>query len=451
MNACSLSNSRVVVVGMARTGFAVAEFLLNQGANVICTDVLPAGKLDKPVEALTSKGAILELGGHKDETFLQADLIVVSPGVPLDIEPLRKAVAKGVPVTGELEFAARYINVPLIAVTGTNGKSTTTALIGEIFRAAGRKVFVGGNIGNPLINLVNSQETVELAVVEVSSFQLENAVLFHPQIAIHLNLTPDHLDRHQDFKAYSDAKARIFACQGPEDVAILNADDDNIAAIKTKARRLMFSRKMRVKDGAFVEGEEIVLVRQDRVIASLPIKTLSLTGGHNQENIMASLLAAQASGIETKTAFNAVAAFKGLPHRIELVGDYSGVRYFNDSKATNVGAVIKSLDAFDEPVILIAGGRDKDSDFTLLRPAVSQKVRLLILIGEAREKIAKALAGTAEAVLVEDMAEAVALAREKARPGETVLLAPACASFDMFQDYADRGRVFTDLVQSRSA
>ena len=451
MNTSSLSDQRVVVVGLARTGLALAEFLLNQGAKVIGTDIMSAGALDKQVQELAERGVVLELGGHRDETFLEADLIVVSPGVPADIEPLKKAAARGVPITGELEFAARFVTVPLIAVTGTNGKSTTTSLIGEILRAAGRKVFVGGNIGNPLINLAKSREKIELAVVEVSSFQLEGAISFHPQIAIHLNLSPDHLDRHKGFKAYAEAKARIFACQEPEDTAILNADDNHVAGIKTRAGRLLFSRKKRVEDGAYIEGDEIVLVQNNRLIDAVSTRKFYLTGGHNQENIMATLLATRALGIRNEIAFKTVAAFKGLPHRIEFIGRYNGVRYYNDSKATNVGAVIKSLDAFSEPVLLIAGGRDKDSDFTLLRPAVSQKVKLLILMGEAREKMAKALAGTAETVLVKDMAEAVAVARKEARPGQVVLLAPACASFDMFRDYTHRGRVFTELVQGGGA
>ncbi|MBW2323278.1 MAG: UDP-N-acetylmuramoyl-L-alanine--D-glutamate ligase [Deltaproteobacteria bacterium] len=441
---------RVVVVGLARTGLAVAEFLLNHGAEVVCTDVLPAEKLDNQIEELAKKGAILELGGHRNETFTKADLIVVSPGVPPAITPLQKAMVKGVPVIGELEYAARYVTVPLIAVTGTNGKSTTTTLIGEILKAAGRKTFVGGNLGNPLINLVNSEEAVDLAVVEVSSFQLESVESFHPQIAIHLNLTPDHLDRYDDFNAYAEAKARIFSRQGPDDTAVLNTDDGNVAEIKTQARRLMFSRKKKIEDGAFIEDGKVFLAQQGRTIGVLALEETRLKGSHNQENIMAALLAAWAAGIDMETAFKAAADFKGLPHRIEFAGEYKHVRYYNDSKATNVGAVIKSLESFEEPVILIAGGRDKDGDFNLLRPAVEGKVKLLILMGEAREKMAKALEGAVETVLVKNMAEAVALAGRKAGPGEAVLLAPACASFDMFKDYTHRGRVFTQLVQSRS-
>ncbi|MBW1709180.1 MAG: UDP-N-acetylmuramoyl-L-alanine--D-glutamate ligase [Deltaproteobacteria bacterium] len=441
---------RVVVVGLARTGLAVAEFLLNHGAEVVCTDVLPAEKLDNQIEELAKKGAILELGGHRNETFTKADLIVVSPGVPPAITPLQKAMVKGVPVIGELEYAARYVTVPLIAVTGTNGKSTTTTLIGEILKAAGRKTFVGGNLGNPLINLVNSEEAVDLAVVEVSSFQLESVESFHPQIAIHLNLTPDHLDRYDDFNAYAEAKARIFSRQGPDDTAVLNTDDGNVAEIKTQARRLMFSRKKKIEDGAFIEDGKVFLAQQGRTIGVLALEETRLKGSHNQENIMAALLAAWAAGIDMETAFKAAADFKGLPHRIEFAGEYKHVRYYNDSKATNVGAVIKSLESFEEPVILIAGGRDKDGDFNLLRPAVEGKVKLLILMGEAREKMAKALEGAVETVLVKNMAEAVALAGRKAGPGEAVLLAPACASFDMFKDYTHRGRVFTQLVQSGS-
>ncbi|MBW2085211.1 MAG: UDP-N-acetylmuramoyl-L-alanine--D-glutamate ligase, partial [Deltaproteobacteria bacterium] len=344
--ASDLAGRRVVVVGLARTGLAVAEFLLSQGSEVVATDILPAERLDEQIKTLATRGAVLELGGHQNETFLEADLIVVSPGVPPTIQPLQMALAKGVPVIGELEFASFYVTAPLIAVTGTNGKSTTTALIGEILQAAGRRVFVGGNIGNPLMNAVNSREKFDLAVVEVSSFQLEGVESFHPKVALHLNLTPDHLDRHVHFSAYAEAKARLFSRQTTDDTAILNADDDQVAAIRTRARRLMFSRRHELGNGAFIKEGKIVLAQGGRPLGELPLEELSLTGSHNHENVMAALLAAWALGIETETTLEAAARFQGLPHRVEFIGRYGGVRYYNDSKATNVGAVIRSVEGF---------------------------------------------------------------------------------------------------------
>lgn len=446
-----LSDRRVLVVGLARSGLAAVEFLLGQGARVTATDRLPEEKLDPHLGTLAARGATLAVGGHQERDFLEADLIVVSPGVPANMPLLEKAVAAGVPVVGEMELASWFVEVPMVAVTGTNGKTTTTRLIGELLKAAEKRAFVGGNIGNPLVGLLLSGKRVDAAAVEVSSFQLETARTFHPQVAVHLNLTPDHLDRHGDLAAYGAVKARIFACQEPADTAVLNADDPAVAGLETRGRRLMFSRLGPVENGAFIDRDRIRVRVGGRELAELELSRLLLAGRHNQENVMAALLAVLGLSLPLGEAvLEAAARFKGLPHRLEFVGRFGGVRYFDDSKATNVGAVIQALEAFENKVVLIAGGLDKGVDFESLRPAVAGRVKKLILIGQAREKMARTLGDLTETVMAADMAEAVSLARQASRPGDVVLLAPACASFDMFDDYAHRGRVFTDLVQGRT-
>ncbi|MFH1138920.1 MAG: UDP-N-acetylmuramoyl-L-alanine--D-glutamate ligase [Pseudomonadota bacterium] len=446
-----LSGMKVVVVGLAKTGQAAVEFLVRRGARVIGTDLRPWEDLPAQVKALTEQGAILEVGGHKIETFTQADLIVVSPGVPPTIEPLQRARDRGTPITGELELASRFVDIPLVAVTGSNGKTTTTSLIGEIFRAAGRKVFVGGNIGAPLIGFVSSGEPADVAVVEVSSFQLETTETFCPDTALLLNATPDHLDRHAGFEEYLRLKARVFERQGPEHTAILNADDPAVMGLEVKARRLLFSRKTKPCRGACVENGRLMLLDDGRELGGLPVRDLTLVGAHNQENVMAAGLAALTLGVSPEIVLGTAARFKGLPHRVELVGSWRGVSYYDDSKGTNVGAVIKSLEGFDAPVILIAGGKDKAGDFAPLGPIAREKVKLLILLGEAREKMAAALSRHAETVLAATMEDALVLARDRAVAGDVVLLSPACASFDMFEDYAHRGRVFARWAEKVNA
>ncbi len=447
---CGLDGRRVVVVGLARTGQAVADFLLDHGAKVVGTDTMLPENAGQKIKTLAEKGMSLELGGHMEDTFLDAEMIVVSPGVPLTIPPLKKALAQGVEIIGELELAAGFITAPMAAVTGTNGKSTVTTLIGEILKASGKEVFVGGNIGNPLVNLIKDRKTVDLAVVEVSSFQLETVRDFHPKVAVLLNITPDHLDRHAGFKAYVEAKARMFAKQVPEDTAVLNADDKLTDSIQTHAKKLKFSRMNRVRDGAFIQRDKMLIVRENREVREWPLEEITLVGTHNQENIMAAILAGWALGVELDQAFKTAAAFKGLPHRLQFVGQIKGASYFNDSKGTNPGAVVKSLESFTKPVLLIAGGRDKATDFSVLKDAVREKVKLAILLGEAKEKIALAIEDESEIVQVENISEAVRLAVERAEPGEVVLLSPACASFDQFRDYIHRGEVFTELVQRKA-
>ena len=442
-----LSGCKVTVTGLGRTGRAAAEFLAGRGARVTVSDSRPEKDVSEAAGALAKLGIDLELGGHKVRTFTGADLIVVSPGVPPYIEPLAKARAKGVPITGEIELAARFVSAPIAAVTGTNGKTTTTSLLGEMAEAAGLKVFVGGNIGRPLIEFVSSGQETDLVVIEVSSFQLETAEWLHPRVGVLLNVTADHLDRYPDFEGYAQAKARLFARQGDEDVAVMNGDDPVVERLRVPSRRLSFSRGRPQVNGAYLNGGQIVLMDRGRRVGSLNPNRLKITGAHNQENVMAALTAALGLGLDIKSCLAAAAAFKGLPHRVELVGRYKGVAYYDDSKGTNVGAVIKSLESFLCPVVLIAGGRDKAGDFRPLRGPVRERVRTLILLGEARESMAAVLDGQTETLMASDMAEAVEMARRAAKPGDVVLLSPACASFDMFDDYKHRGRVFKDLVR----
>ncbi|MEW5724733.1 MAG: UDP-N-acetylmuramoyl-L-alanine--D-glutamate ligase [Thermodesulfobacteriota bacterium] len=442
-----LAGRKVLVVGLGRTGAAAARFLLDRGARVTGTDSRPVGELAETAETLSGLGVSLELGGHRSQTFTAADLIVLSPGVPPTIEPLVEARKKGVPVTGEIELASRYVTVPLAAVTGTNGKTTVTSLLGEILRAAGREVFVGGNIGNPLIEWVRTGGRAEAVVLEVSSFQLETAETLRPHVGVLMNVTPDHMDRYPSFADYLAAKAALLSRQGPEDFAVLNHDDELTRTVRTQARRLYFSRRSVPTDGAFLRDGRILVFRQGREAAGRSWSDFKLAGAHNQENVMAAVLGAAALGVDPDQALAAAAGFAGLPHRVELVGEFGGVRWYDDSKGTNVGAVIKSLEGFDAPVILIAGGRDKEGDFAPLAPLVRSKVKLVLLLGEARETIRRVLSGETETRLAADMAEAVSAARAAAEPGDVVLLSPACASFDMFRDYAHRGEVFARLAR----
>jgi UDP-N-acetylmuramoylalanine--D-glutamate ligase len=445
-----LSGMNVVVVGLGSTGEATVEFLVDKGARVVASDIRTRKDIPESALSLSDKGVSLELGGHEVRTFTSADLIVLSPGVPPDMPPLVKARKKGVAITGEIELASQFITAPIVAVTGTNGKTTTTSLAGEILAAAGLKVFVGGNIGRPLIRFAHSAEFADAVVIELSSFQLETVDTLHPKAAALLNVTPDHLDRYTDAAEYFKAKTKVFSRQTGDDFAIMNADDIVVDAKSVAGQRLEFSRIHPVRNGAYLDSGRIVLASSGRTIGEMPLDALSLVGAHNHENVMAAICLATAMGVDPQTAFTAASEFKGLPHRLEFVAEVDGVRYYDDSKGTNVGAVMKSLESFDQPIILIAGGREKDTDFSPLADPVYKRVKLLILLGEAREKLADALGGDAETLLVSDMAQAVKTARRHAEPGDVVLLSPACASFDMFQDYAHRGRVFTDLVRGKS-
>ncbi|MEW6682581.1 MAG: UDP-N-acetylmuramoyl-L-alanine--D-glutamate ligase [Nitrospirota bacterium] len=448
-----LKGKRVTVVGLARSGAAAAQLLLRERAAVSVTDSRPAAEL-APWTARFESGEIRWfLGAHPDEAFRDAELIVLSPGVPLTSPPLQAAQARGIPIWSELELASRFVSAPIVAITGSNGKSTTTALTGEMCQGAGRRTFVGGNIGVPLSEAVQPGSAWGEVVLEVSSFQLETVVTFRPAVAALLNVTPDHLDRYPNFEAYARAKGRIFERQRAEDAAVLNADDpvcrDPALTGKIAARRVLFSRLAEPPgDGVWVDGGNIVYRVGGRRGLVLALDRLRIAGVHNVENAMAAAAVALLRGIDAAVVGNVLAEFRGLEHRSEFVRELRGVTYINDSKGTNVGAAQKSLESFRRPVILIAGGVGKGADFSALRPLVARRVKKAVLIGEARPQLRQAFEGITTVAEADGLEEAVRIASESAVPGDVVLLSPACASFDLFRDFEERGRRFKALVNA---
>lgn len=443
-----LKDRNVLVVGLGRSGVAASRLLARNGASVTATDNKVFDALSAEAKELLPLGVNIEAGRHKPETFLSADLIILSPGVPADIAPIAKAKERGIKIISEIELAWHLLNAPVIAITGSNGKSTTTTLIGEILKAKGDKVFVGGNLGTPLTEYVLSGAGSDCVVAEVSSFQLETIEGFRPAIAVLLNISPDHLDRYRDIREYREAKFRIFENQGPGDFAVINGDEPWSVDIRKriKGEVISFSRKRRVERGLYTEDGWIVSTVDHCEGKVCKISEIGIRGVHNLENSMAATAAALLLGCSQETIAPALKKFSGLEHRLEFVREIGGVKYINDSKGTNVGAVIKSVEGFDEPLLLIAGGRDKGSDFLPLRPLIKEKVRRLILIGEAREKIGAAVGDLTTTVYSDSLEEAVRIAFREAVKGDVVLLSPACASFDMFKNFEERGRRFKEIV-----
>jgi UDP-N-acetylmuramoylalanine--D-glutamate ligase len=445
-----LKNKRVLVVGLGKSGLAAAHFLKTLGARVTVSDARPA-MLIAELSELLEQGFSVEAGSHGLLTFRRQDLIVVSPGVPMSTPELKQVRAMGAHIIGELELGAQYLKGEVIAVTGSNGKTTTTTLIGEILKAAGRPTLVGGNIGRPVTAMVEESTAESWSVLEVSSFQLETVETFKPRIALVLNITPDHLDRHGTFEVYAGLKARITEFQTAEDFLILNGEDKEtqLIAAKTKAQVYWFSGRRPIKQGAFVHGESILFVPREgaKPEAVMPVAEISLAGAHNVENVLAAVCAARLAGVESETIRAAVLAFKAVEHRLEFVREVGGVRYYNDSKATNVDATMKAVEAFAGGIHLILGGKDKGSDYRVLEPLLRERVKTVITIGSAAEKIERQLDGVVKIERAETLERAVAFAQAAAAAGDTVLLAPACASFDQFENYEQRGRVFKELVQ----
>ncbi|MFQ5848571.1 MAG: UDP-N-acetylmuramoyl-L-alanine--D-glutamate ligase [Candidatus Methylomirabilales bacterium] len=441
---------KVTVVGLARSGAAACRLLVRSGALVTGSDHRPADQIDTDLEDLKRSGVCLELGIHRPATFLSAELIVVSPGVDLNFPLLHKARIRGVRVWSEVELAFRATEAPFVAVTGTNGKSTTTTLVGLMVKQAGKKVVVAGNIGTALSDVVLGLSPAHWVVAEVSSFQLEAIDAFRPQVALLLNVTPDHLDRYADLSAYLDAKARIFENQGPDDVAVVNADDPfTLEAVgRGTARRILFSRRQPVQEGAYLRDGTFWLRLGDKEEAICHRETLKIQGAHNTENALAALAAAGPLGVPFHAMREVLDQFAGLEHRLEMAAEIAGVRYFNDSKGTNVGATVKSLESFPPgTVILIAGGLDKGADFRPLIPLVKERVKAAVLLGRAREKLQATLQGSCPIRGAASLEEAVHAAAALAVVGDVVLLSPACASFDMFRDFEERGRVFKAAVR----
>ena len=442
-----LDGKRVLVVGLARTGLVSALFSAAYGAKVTATDERPIPEVAEAAEKLRVAGVKLELGGFVPPTFLEQDLIVVSPGVPAKIEPLENARAKGIPVWSEIELAWRFLRGKLVAITGSNGKTTTTSLVAHILKTSNVPTLIGGNIGTPLLALVETSVDTSVTVAEISSFQLETIDSFRPEIGVLLNLTPDHLDRHITFEEYAGAKMRMFENQLEKDIALLNADDPEVTKrMPAKPKIFWFSRQKRVATGAFLRDDQIIFRHEGSEVELARLADIQLRGQHNVENVLASCAAAYLAGAVPAAIAAGVKSFRGVEHRLEFVAELSGVQYYNDSKATNVDAAVKAVEAFPGPLVVILGGRDKRSPYAPLREPLHARARLALLIGESAEKIA---ADLGDAVAFENagtLQQALHIAARHVQPGDTVLLAPACSSFDQFENYEHRGRVFKELV-----
>ncbi|MGC1483772.1 MAG: UDP-N-acetylmuramoyl-L-alanine--D-glutamate ligase [Candidatus Acidiferrum sp.] len=443
-----LRGKRVLAVGLARTGVATALFCAARGAQVTATDSRTENEVGDAIAKLRDAGVTLELGGHREKTFLDQDLIISSPGVPADEAHLQAARAKGITIWSEIELAYRFMKGRLIGITGSNGKTTTTSLVEHILKMARIQTILAGNIGTPLIGCVDAMQDGTWTVAELSSFQLELIDTFRPNIGVFLNLTPDHLDRHHTLEAYGAAKARLFENQIGEDIAIVNADDVATAPYAPSLPRVYwFSRKQRVARGAYVRDEEIVFRQNGSEEVLLKLEDVPLAGAHNLENVLAAAAATRLADAPAAAIRKGVRSFAGVEHRLEFVAEIGGVRYYNDSKATNVDATLKALNAFPGRILVILGGKDKGSDYTALQEPLREKAILALLIGAAAEKIEKQIAGSVALERAETLDRAVETASHAAQRGDVVLLAPACASFDQFQNYEQRGRVFKDLVR----
>ncbi len=440
-----LRGQKIVVVGLGRSGMAAAKLAVNQGAEVLISEKRSLEAIDgKEKTFVEDLGVFLEAGGHRPETFAWADLIVVSPGVPRQGKAFETAYRKGIPIIGELELAASFLRSPVVAITGTNGKTTVTALVADMLRFSGKRVFVGGNFGIPLSEYVSGSQLADLVVLEISSFQLETIRDFRPHIGVLLNITPDHLERYRSFEEYARVKFRLFENQRPDDVAIINGRDPETLRYlpELKARVFIYGPKGQV---AYLQ-EPLAILRLSGAEERYDLSLFRLLGRHNRENFLAAALAARLAGASPEAVAQAAKEFVGYPHRLEFITQVGGVYFVNDSKATNVDATAKALEGLEGPIVLIAGGRDKGGSYLPLADLIRHKVKALILMGESREKMAQELGMITETYQVESLEEAVEVAMSLAHPGDTVLLSPACASFDQFASYKERGRAFRSLV-----
>jgi len=443
-----VKDKRILVVGLGKSGAAAALFLEARGARVTVSDSKPQTQLGGLIPQLLDKGIAVETGVHGERTFRDQDLIVVSPGVPVEAPSLTQARQLGIKIIGEVELASRYLQGNIIAISGSNGKTTATTLAGEILAHSGKKVLVGGNIGTPVIELVEQSSPDGWSVLEISSFQLETIETFHPKIAVILNITPDHLDRHRTFENYVAAKARIFENQTAQDHAVLNADDAACVALAKgiKPPVTWFSRKKEVGDGAFVRGGNIISKSSAGETNVLSLADIPLKGSHNVENVLAAVSVGMLAGCAPERIREAVGQFKAVEHRLEFVSRINGVDYYNDSKATNVDATMKALESFPANVHIILGGKDKGSDYSVLNDLLRQRAKRVYTIGAAARKIEEQIAGAAPIEHCETLAKAVKFASTRAVAGDVVVLAPACASFDQFENYEHRGRTFKEAV-----
>ena len=444
------NSKKILVVGFGKSGLSTARCLRGHGAEVTIGDIKQESELDREIlREVRDSGIKLEIGEHRIETFLGSDMIIVSPGVPLDIKPLVAARDFGIPVSGELEIASRLFDTPILAVTGTNGKTTTVTLIEEIIKRAGRNLFAGGNIGTPLMDYASGDMNADYVLAEVSSFQLDTSERFSPLVSLILNITPDHLDRYESFDAYARSKYSITKNQEEDQYAVLNNDDPLLRAFIPESRVKVLRYGIEKANGrdAYIEGNKLVACISGKTEQLFDINGFLLPGIHNLGNLMGAVLVALCAGIEEKYIQEVILDFKGLPHRLEYAANIAGVDFYDDSKATNVDAAVKALEVFDRPVILIAGGIHKGGDYDPLVNAAKSRVKKGVFIGEARFMLGDAFNNIIPYELAEDMEDAVKKAFSVADKNDVILLAPACSSFDMFTDYVHRGRVFKEKVE----
>jgi UDP-N-acetylmuramoylalanine--D-glutamate ligase len=454
----NLANKKILVVGLGTTGVAVARFLSRARAAVTVTDSADSETLGGQLELISEFGITAEIGRHRIASFTKADLIVISPGVPHTIEPVVKAYQGGVPVIGEIELASWFIEKPIVAVTGTNGKTTTTELIGAMLQNSGRNVFVGGNIGKPLIDYVDQKKPADVIVAEISSFQLDTIKSFRPRVGVLLNISADHLDRYPHMQTYIQSKSRIFENQQSDDIAVLNGSDKRVRSLAAaiSCKKLIYPALLENEAGAIIENDRIVLKLEgtdgldhlNSTIFNIKSSSAGIWGLHNKENACAAALAALAAGATPDGIQDALDNFQGSAHRLEYVATIDKVAYYNDSKATNVDAVVRALQCFSQPVVLIMGGRDKGSDFCALTAAIKKHVKTLIVMGEAARQIEAALGQSVSYKPASSMKDAVTKAYRTAQPADVVLLSPGCASFDMYDNYARRGDDFRQVVHT---
>ena len=444
------SKKRILVVGMGVSGLSTARMLIKEGAYVTINDNKRQEDINREyLKQALDMGATLETGGHREQTFTSSDLIIVSPGVPLDIQPLNAARKEEIEIIGEMELASRMIRIPIAAITGTNGKTTAVKLLGAMAESSGSKVFVGGNIGTPLIDFAAGNQDADYIVAEVSSFQLDSMELFCPEVSLLLNISPDHLDRYPDYGAYIQSKFSISRNQGPGHYAVLNDDDEKIAGYRPDGGVSILRYGMDRKDyrQAFMKGKSLIASLPGKEAIEYSTDRFSLPGRHNIENLMGTVLAGLALGLEPKSIQSAIDNFRGLPHRMEMVGSIGGVDFYDDSKATNVDAAVRAITSFDKQIILIGGGRHKGGDYSPLVEAAKGRVKRVILMGESRQLMERSFEDEIPFSVAETMKEAVFLAYSSSAPGDIILLAPACSSFDMFESYSHRGDVFQEEVE----
>lgn len=439
-----LENRKMLVVGLGKTGQDTINFLLRKGADVRASDSSSIDKIKEVVAELESKGLRVEAGTHTDETFLWAETIVLSPGVPFGIPQVKKAITNGIEVISEVELARRFIDTPIIAITGSNGKTTTSSLIASILERNGKRVFLGANIGTPLIQIAGQSNVFDILVLELSSFQLQGITKFKPHVALVLNISPNHLDHHESFEEYVESKMKIYSNQTEDDWFVYNNDDEEIIKYlpEVKSQKVPFSKKS-ATEGATYSGSHITFRDHNYDISST-----KLLGIHNIENMMAAIAGTVILGCDPVVIQDEINNFEPLEHRNEFVGELCGSKIYNDSKSTSPAATQRALESIQSPIILIAGGKDKGVSFEPLKKLVEEKVRLMILIGESKQRIQSELGERVPSELADSLKDAMEITKKNIQAEDTVLFSPACSSFDMFVSYEDRGRKFKEIVKS---